>query len=539
MEGWVVKKIGFFRFFVVLLVMVFALSGCSGGESKTSSSSDSNKSQKIVKKDGKDITIAVAADFTTMDPHDTNDTLSYSVQKTMLQGLVGFDKEMKVIPVLAENYSVNDNATEFTFKLRKGIKFHDGTPFNAEAVKANLDRLTDPNSTLIRSSLFKVIKETIVVDEYTVKVVLSEPFGAMLNTFAHPAAMMISPQALKKYGDEVSKHPVGTGPYMFEEWQPGDHLTVKKNPDYWNATGNEVDSITFKPTPENGTRIAMLQAGDADIIYPVPTESVKSIDGKNGIIVETNPSIVVQYLSMNTLKKPFDDPRVRQAINYAINKEAFTQVVFNGFASPLKSVIAPNTQFYSEQKGYDFDLEKAKKLMAEAGYANGFTATLWGNNNSTSMKAMEFIQQQLAQINIKVNIESMESGTLSDKIWNVKTPEEAEIQLYYGGWSPSTGDADWGIRPLLGGKESYPPFSYNTAYYNNEKVNELISDALKTADPNVRKKVYAEIQTEIWNDAPWAFLAVTDTICGYKNYVKGVYLLPDGSLSVDHIQIVQ
>ncbi|AKU27135.1 Glutathione-binding protein GsiB [Geobacillus stearothermophilus] len=533
------KKIGFFRFFVVLLVMVFALSGCSGGESKTSSSSDSNKSQKIVKKDGKDITIAVAADFTTMDPHDTNDTLSYSVQKTMLQGLVGFDKEMKVIPVLAENYSVNDNATEFTFKLRKGIKFHDGTPFNAEAVKANLDRLTDPNSTLIRSSLFKVIKETIVVDEYTVKVVLSEPFGAMLNTFAHPAAMMISPQALKKYGDEVSKHPVGTGPYMFEEWQPGDHLTVKKNPDYWNATGNEVDSITFKPTPENGTRIAMLQAGDADIIYPVPTESVKSIDGKNGIIVETNPSIVVQYLSMNTLKKPFDDPRVRQAINYAINKEAFTQVVFNGFASPLKSVIAPNTQFYSEQKGYDFDLEKAKKLMAEAGYANGFTATLWGNNNSTSMKAMEFIQQQLAQINIKVNIESMESGTLSDKIWNVKTPEEAEIQLYYGGWSPSTGDADWGIRPLLGGKESYPPFSYNTAYYNNEKVNELISDALKTADPNVRKKVYAEIQTEIWNDAPWAFLAVTDTICGYKNYVKGVYLLPDGSLSVDHIQIVQ
>jgi glutathione transport system substrate-binding protein len=539
MEGWVVKKIGFFRFFIVLLVMVFALSGCSGGESKTSSSSDSNKSQKIVKKDGKDITIAVAADFTTMDPHDTNDTLSYSVQKTMLQGLVGFDKEMKVIPVLAENYSVNDNATEFTFKLRKGIKFHDGTPFNAEAVKANLDRLTDPNSTLIRSSLFKVVKETIVIDEYTVKVILSEPFGAMINTFAHPAAMMISPQALKQYGDEVSKHPVGTGPYMFEEWQPGDHLTVKKNPDYWNATGNEVDSIIFKPTPENGTRIAMLQAGDADIIYPVPTESVKSIDGKNGIIVETNPSIVVQYLSMNTLKKPFDDPRVRQAINYAINKEAFTQVVFNGFASPLKSVIAPNTQFYSEQKGYDFDLEKAKKLMAEAGYANGFTATLWGNNNSTSMKAMEFIQQQLAQINIKVTIESMESGTLSDKIWNVKTPEEAEIQLYYGGWSPSTGDADWGIRPLLGGKESYPPFSYNTAYYNNEKVNKLISDALKTADPNVRKNVYAEIQTEIWNDAPWAFLAVTDTICGYKNYVKGAYLLPDGSLSVDHIQIVQ
>lgn len=533
------KKTSLFKIFSILVIFALALVGCSAGGSKTNNESSDNKQQKIVKKDGKDITIAVAADFTTMDPYDTNDTLSYSVQKTMLQGLIGFDKDMKVVPVLAEEYSSNDEATEFTFKLRKGITFHDGTPFNAEAVKVNLDRATNPNSTLIRSSLFSVIKETVVVDEYTVKVILSEPFGAMINTFAHPAAMMISPKAIAEYGDNVAQHPVGTGPYVFKDWQPGDHLTVVKNSDYWNATGNEVDSITFKPTPENGTRIAMLQAGDADLIYPVPTESIDSIKGKEGIIVENDPSIVVYYLSMNTMKKPFDDVRVRQAINYAINKDAFIGVVHNGYASPLKSVIAPNTQFYSEQKGYDFDLEKAKKLMAEAGYADGFTTTLWGSNASSTMKAMEFLQQQLAQINIKVKIESMESGTLADKIWNVQTPEEAEIELYYGGWSPSTGDADWGIRPLLGGANSFPPSSYNTAYYNNEEVNQLIGDALKTADSSERGKIYAKIQEKIWKDAPWAFLAVTDTTYGHKNYLKGAFVLPDGSLNVDQMKIVQ
>lgn len=528
----------------ILFSLLFVLMACSNGEGESSDgdgsgSTEGEGEEATVEKDGNEITIAVADNFISMDPHDTNDTLSYSAQKTMLQGLFGFDKDMNVVPVLAKDYTVNDDATEFTLELQEGVEFHDGTPFNAEAVKVNLDRLSDPESTLIRASLFQIIEETEVVDDHTVIVRLSEPFGAMINTFAHPAGMIMSPKALEEYGDDVSQHPVGTGPYVFEEWQPGDYLKVVKNENYWNPTGNEVDSITFRPTPENGTRVAMLQTGEADFIYPVPTEQAESIHGSNGIIVENNPSIVVYYMAMNNLKEPFDDERVRQAINYAIDKEAFIHVVKNGFATISDSIIAPNTQFYSQQEPYEFDLEKAKSLLAEAGYADGFSATLWGSNNSGTIKAMEFLQQQLAQVDIEVEVVPMETGTLSDSIWNVTNPEDAEVELYYGGWSPSTGDADWGIRPLVGGEDNYPPTSYNVAYYNNEEVNGYINVALQTGNPAEREEAYAKAQEIIWEETPWAFLSVDETVFGKKNYLEGVYLLPDGSLSVDDIEIVQ
>lgn len=533
-----------YKIMAVFLVLSMFLVGCSNSEGTSNKPVEKKElkqpeNQDVVKKEGKDLTIAVADNFISMDPHDTNDTLSYSAQKTMLEGLVGFDKDMKVVPVLAESYEANEEATEFTFKLKEGIQFHDGTPFNADAVKANIDRLANPDNNLKRHSLFAVVNETQVVDEFTVKVLLKEPFGAMVNTFAHPAAMMISPKALETHGKDVARNPVGTGPFMFGEWEQSDHLKVVKNDSYWQEGKPKVDSITFKPTPENGARVAMLQTGEADFIYPVPTEQAESINGKDGIVVDNNPSIIVRYLSMNTTKKPFDDPKVRQAINYAINKDAFLKVVMNGFSSKLDSIIAPNTQFYSKQEVYEFNIEKAKELLKEAGYENGFETKVWGSNNSTTQKGMEFIQQQLSQIGVKVEVVPMESGTMSEKIWSVQDPKDAEIELYYGGWSPSTGDADWGIRPLVGGTDAFPPKSYNTAYYNSDEVNGYIKAALATADPEKRNDAYAKAQEVIWNDAPWAFLSVDDTIAGKKNYLEGIYLLPDGSLSVENLEIKQ
>ncbi|ASK62327.1 glutathione ABC transporter substrate-binding protein GsiB [Virgibacillus phasianinus] len=526
------KKKGIYTLFAGLMILGLLLAGCSNESSGNESSQDAPA------KKGNDLTVAVDANFISMDPHDTNDTLSGSAQRTMFQGLFGFGKDMEVVPVLAKDYKVNDDGTVYTFHLKEGITFHDGAPFNAEAVKVNIDRLANPDNHLKRHSLFAMVDSTEAVDEYTVKINLKKPFGAFINNLAHPAGRIISPKALKKYGDEVARNPVGTGPFKFKEWVPGDHLTVAKYDDYWEEDYPKVDKITFEPTPENGSRVAKLQTGAADFIYPVPPEQAKKIDGKNGIEVKAEPSIVVQYLAMNNRKEPFNDVKVRKAINLAINKEAFIKVVKSGFAKPLDSVIAPKTAFYSGQEVYKYNLEKAKQLLKEAGYADGFKTTVWGENNSTSMKGMQFIQQQLAEIGVEVEIVPMETGTMSEKIWSAK-PNETELEMYYGGWSPSTGDADWGIRPLLGGKEAFPPQSYNTAYYSNDKVNELISKALLTADPKEREKYYAEMQKIIWDDAPWAFLSVDYTISGKKDYLKGVYLLPDGSLSTHDAKIEQ
>lgn len=514
--------IGIFSLVLAFLV----ISGCSNSDSDGSSSSDS-----------KDITVGVSANFVSMDPHDTNDTLGYSVQKGVLEGLVGFDEEMNVVPRLALEFEASDDATEFTFILREDVEFHDGTPFNAEAVKVNIDRLADPNNNLKRHSMVSVVDEVIVIDEYVVKVTLTEPFGAMLNNFAHPSVMMHSPKSLEEKGKDVGLHPVGTGPFKFADWNSSDEITIEKIENYWREGYPKVDSITFKPVPENGSRIAMLQTGEADFIYPVPTEQAESINNEDGIEVVIDESIVTQYFSMNTLKEPYSDVRVRQAINYAIDKDAFVNVVLDGYGTPLDSIVAPKVQYYEPQTPYDYDVEKAKELLAEAGYEDGFETTIWSANSSSAIKATEFIQQQLSQIGITVDVVPMESGTLSDSLWDVEDPNDAKVDLYYGGWSSSTGDADWGLRPLIGGEENYPPYSYNVAFYNNTEVNDYIQDALSTADSDARAEAYSKAQEIIWEEAPWAFLALTSTMAGKSENLEGVYLLPDNSLNFDEIEV--
>jgi glutathione transport system substrate-binding protein len=217
------------------------------------------------------ITIAQYADLISLDPQHTNDNASYSIQKPMLEGLIGFNEKMEQIPQLAERWDASPDARVYTLYLRKGVKFHDGTPFNAAAVKANFDRVRNPANKLLRYTLYKIISQIDVLDDSTVRFTLSEPFGAMLATFAHPAGAISSPTAVQKYGKDYGTNPVGTGPYQFAEWVPNAHITLVKNPDYWDkANDAKVDKLIIKPVPEDGTRIAMLQKGEAQFIYPVP-----------------------------------------------------------------------------------------------------------------------------------------------------------------------------------------------------------------------------------------------------------------------------
>lgn len=316
----------------------------------------------------------------------------------------------------------------------------------------------------------------------------------------------------------------------------GDRLVVEKNADYWQKDLPKVDSITFRPVPENGSRIAMLKTGEADFIYPMPTEQVSEVEGLEGITVDTIDSTIVRYVTLNTMKKPFDDVKVRQAINYAINKEAYIKVVKSGLGAKLDSTMSSKTQYYSQQAGYDYDIEKAKQLLAEAGYPDGFETEIWGENESETMKGMQFIQQQLALVGIKVEVKSMEGGTLSDQINAAKTPEEAKIQMWYVSWSPSSGDADGATRGLFS-SEMFPPAGSNTAYYKNENVDKWIAEANKSVDPEAAKSIYANIQKTVWEDAPWAFMGVDQIISGKRSNLEGVKVFPDGSINVLNAEV--
>ncbi|HEY6431967.1 MAG TPA: glutathione ABC transporter substrate-binding protein [Acetobacteraceae bacterium] len=477
------------------------------------------------------LTVGVNANLLTLDPADANDTLSQSAARLMLEGLLSFDKDMKVIPQLAEKYEANDSATEFTFHLRQGIKFQDGTPFDANAVKVNFERIANPANHLKRQGLIAMLDHVEVVDDHTAKCVLKSPFGAFLPTVAHPSLQLLSPAAIQKYGKDIGRNPVGTGPFSFVNWSP-DTLKVRKNPTYWQSGQPYLNDVTIRSNPEDGARIAMLQAGEAQFIYPIPPQLAKVVQANPKLDLVNDPSIVVRYMAMNVMKKPYDDPRVRQALNYAVDKKTFVRVVYNGFAEPLLSAEPPHVTFYAQQAEYAYDPAKAKQLLAEAGHPNGFAATLWGANNTLSITGMQFLQQQFAAIGVKLKVEPLEGGVMASRIWTVQHPADSQLELYYGAWSSSTGDADWALRPLFA-TSAFPPSLYNVGYYSNQAVDADLKGALETADPEKRSGFYADAQKRIWQDAAWVFIGVESVIGGRDKSLHDAYRLPDGGMMID------
>ena len=486
----------------------------------------------------KDVTLAVASTFTTLDPYDSNDTLSQAAIKSFYQGLFGFDKDLKIVNVLAESYAVSKDGLVYTIQLRKGVKFQDGSDFKGDAVKVSLERVINPDNKLKRFNLFNRISKVDIVSDHEVKITLKEPFSPFINTLAHASAAMISPTALKLYGNkEIAFHPVGTGPFKFVEWKQTDYLKVSKFDGYWKKGYPKVDSITWKPVIDNNTRSAIMQTGEAHFAYPLPYEQADLLKSKANLDLISAPSIVQRYISMNTLQKPFDNPKVRQAINYAINKDALVKVAFNGYAVPQDGVLPQGVDYALKTGPWPYDLKKAKELLTEAGYPNGFeTELLSAYNHTTAQKIIQFIQQQLGQVGIKAKVMALEAGQRVERVESAPNPETAPIRMYYAGWSSSTGEADWGLRPLLA-SESFPPKLFNTAYYKNDKVDTAIAKALTTTDRAEKTALYTEAQTEIWKDAPWAFLVTEKLLYARSKDLKGIYVMPDASFNFDEIEL--
>ena len=481
--------------------------------------------------------IATEQAVVTLDPYDANDTISQAVAKSFYEGLYGFDKDMKMIPVLATGYTVSKDGLVYTLKLRQGIKFHDGTPFNAAAVKVNFDRVTDPANKLKRYGLYSNIAKTEAVAPDTVRFTLKEPFSAFMNTLAHPSGVIMSPAALQKYGKDISLNPVGTGPFVFVEWKHGDYVKGKKFADYWRKGYPKVDGIVWRSVLDNNTRTVVMQTGEANFAFRIAPEQAVILQSKPNIVVEATPSIVARFLTMNELQKPFDNLKVRQAINYAIDKEALCKVAFSGYAVPAQGVVPPGVDFSTKLGPWPYDPAKARALLKEAGYANGFETDLWSAyNNTTAQKVIQFVQQQLAQVGIKAKVRALETGENVEKVLGAPDPKTAPVRLYYAGWSSSTGEADWALRPLLA-SQSWPPKSYNAGYYKNDQVDADIANALKTTNRAAKVKLYADAQKRIWDDAAWAFLVTEKNLQARSSNISGIYVMPDASFDFKEIEM--
>ncbi|RVV99176.1 glutathione ABC transporter substrate-binding protein [Mesobaculum littorinae] len=483
-----------------------------------------------------DIKVAMDQVFHTLDPQDSNYNVDFSSMEGVFERLISFDEDMGLVPQLATEWEANEDATQFTLTLREGVVFHDGTPFNAEAVKANLERLADQSQNLAKNSMFNMVDSVEAPDETTVVINLKEPFGAMINTLAHPAVVMHSPASLEE-GD-VSDNPVGTGPFRFDEWVPGEQLRVVANEDYWDSEWPKVDSVTFYPVPENATRVSMLLSDEVQFVYVLPAELAENVESNDNYEVLSREGLTVWTAAMNMNKEHFQDPKVREAFNLVVDQEAFLQVVYSGHGSVPDSPIAPNTQFHEAQEpALSTDVERARELMEEAGYGDGFEVEIWARNNSTEVRMLQFLKQQLSQINVDATVLPLEGATRSERLFGSNVnPETIEYDLAIGGWSPSTGDADWHLRPVYA-TEGFIPAMYNMAFYSNEVVDGAVAEALATADPEARAAAYAKAQEQIWADQPAIFLAVDEKMAGRKKGVTGVIKMPDGTMQYSHAAV--
>lgn len=537
--------------------MVFSLTACGSKAEETTAAAEAteattqdvaevkaSKEAKVeastAKSKDNDIVIALQADATHLDPHVSSNGISNQITNEMYECLLAFDEDTNVVPALAKEWSVSEDGKSYTFILNEGITFHDGEPFNAEAVKAVYDRgLADDSLTLKRTIS---AWESVVVDsEYQVTINLLEPNNTFINKITQFRIVSPKAMAMENASDYLAKNSAGTGPFKLVDRVDGGYTKMVPYENYWRE-GSTVDSLTFQVVPEDASRIAMLQTGEADVITPVPVTDVSLIENDESIIIDVAPATTYRYVTLNTEwalpdgRKPFADKRVRQACNWAFDSEAYAKVVFNGYAKVPTSIFSDSIYYYVEQTPYTADVEKAKALMEEAGFGDGFDVEIIVDNTTIEQKGATFVQQQLAQIGINVTLLPNESTANAEK---TSAPlEETTVQMWYVNWSSGSYEADGSMRSILHG-EKFPPSGYNTAFWNNEEFNQLLDDALKMSDTNEIAEAYAKAQAIAWEECPWIFLGNDNTINAYKTYVTGLQYKPGGvmvfrTIGLDH-----
>jgi glutathione transport system substrate-binding protein len=470
------------------------------------------------------VTIAKKLGINSLNPALGTGLADATVNRTMFEGLIGFDKDFNIVPELATSWKVNQDATALTFHLRQGVTFQDGTPFNAQAVKDYYSWVLGPkNAGSTARGYLSDIASIDVVGPYEVRFNLEKSNAAMLSNLATWHARIASPTSIKKYGDKVGQHPVGTGPFKFVSWKRGQSIMVEAYNHYWGKPA-QIDRIQFLIVPNDSTRVAMLKSGEAQFIESVPPQLADTLEGNPNIKVSSTESVFLRILELNTQHPPFNDVRVRQALNYAINKQQFARVVYGGHATVMTAPMAEPVFGYAKQQPYSYNPERAKKLLAEAGYPDGFSFKVLTFNGTEYRTAGQVLQQMLAAVGVKMILNPTEHGALVEQIFKPFDENPTEASLV--GASAITGDADRALSITFSRKE-WPPQGDDWSFYNNPKVNTLLKKGRETGDPQKRAEIYAQAQKIIWNDAPWVFLVSPDNISAQATDLSGVFYMPD------------
>lgn len=495
-----------------LLLALLVLAGCGGGSGEP-------KANEFV--------YAAGTEPTTFDPHFITDVNTARAAMQIYETLVKWDESSNLAPLLAESWTTSEDNMTWTFKLKEGVKFHDGAPFNAEAVKYNFDRIIDPAIASPRSSTAGMVESVSVVSEYEVAITTKNPSGAFLAQLTSYNLAMISPKAAQELGLDFGQHPAGTGPLMLQEWEPGKSLIMTKFDEYW-GTKSTIDKLSFVTVPEDSSRVMMLKTGDADVISGLPPVQVESLEKDENINVVIAPGYRTIYIGMNHKKAPFDNVKVRQAVNYAIDKHSIIDNVLSGLAEYPAGVESKAIMFAANDlQPYDYNPEKAKELLAEAGLPNGFKTTLFTPEGRYPMdkQVTEVVQGMLKEVGIDAEIKVLDWGAYQEA---TTSGEETELFLLGKGSPSGDPDFDLDLSFRTGGR-------MNNAFYSNPVVDQWLDEQKTSTDQDFRAQVLYNIQKQINDDAAWAVLYYENQTMGKRADVNGFVVWPNEMIDLRYL----
>lgn len=562
------KNVKLLLMFAMISVLVFALAACADDsdvdEQAAGDGDDADGTEETA--GGGDLIISEMSDIVSLDPHGQNDVPSSNVRSNIYETLTTLDENMEPQPGLATEWEeTGENTWQFT--LEEGVTFHDGSEFNAEVVKANLDRIVDPNVGSARMFLYEMIDNVEVIDDYTVEITTEYPFAPLLAHLAHDAGGMISKEVIDEdlqlaldaagedmtaeeyvaerdengevevgdgFSDEVgnyiAENPIGTNFFAVESRDPGNNVVLERFDDFHGELAN-LDTVTFKVVSETGARLAEIETGESHIAGKTESNNVDRVEEHPDTYLNAQPLLSLSYVGFNTEKEPLNDPLVRQAISYAVDRETIIEGVYNGVGIPAHGPLAPGVFGYDENaESIEYDLDHAKELMEEAGHEDGFSIGILTNDSPERVNTAVFLQEALQELNIDVEVQQREWGAYLEET------AAGEHDMYVLGWSTVTGDADYGLFSLFHSSQHGDPG--NRSFLSDDEVDELLEAGRQETDPDARLEIYSELQTLLAELEPQINIHHQEELTGVRNEVEnfsvdalGIYQLQDVTIN--------
>ena len=470
------------------------------------------------------IRVAVGTTLNQLDPAKTTIGDEYIYVHLVFNGLTRIDRDLTVKPDLAESWTASEDLKTWTFKLRQGVKFHHGKSFDAEDVLATMKRILDPATGSRARANLSMVEKIEAPDPMTVRFTLNIPYAGFADIFAERQLRIVA----KDRVDVVSSQPVGTGPFIFKSWSPGDRLELAKNPSYFEQGLPKLDAVTMRIVPEAAARIAALESGAIDIVWNMPYEAVDKFKNHPNVRADGVSTATWDGVILNNERPPFNDVRVRQALAATIDKDDLVELALFGQGEPTHSPIPPSHPYFNKTLGFNTpDIARAKKLMAEAGHPNGFDVTMQVPQEREQRVRLGVAVRDMARAaGIRINVERVPFASYAAQV-------AGKAQMYVDGYFARP-TIDTAIYPFYHSSGSW---NRQLWLYTNKRVDQILDTARKTNDEAKRKALFEKFQTIVDETVPGIIAYSAAHVNGVSKKVEGFRSTPMQWLELKRVSL--